>query len=58
MARPPKKRSEKKLSYLHIRITDELKVKIELAAAREGMDVSAFARNLMIRRARELGIDV
>ncbi len=58
MGRPPKRESEQKKSHLHIRLTEDLKGKLELAAAREGMDLSTFARNLMIRRARELGIKI
>jgi hypothetical protein len=45
-------------TYLHVRIDTFLKAKLELAAAREGMDLSSFARNMMIRRARELGIEI
>ena len=58
MARAPSKRTERKKSHLHIRLTDDLKRKLELAAAREGMDLSTFARNSMIVRARTLGIDI
>jgi uncharacterized protein (DUF1778 family) len=58
MGRPPKRDGERKQSHLHIRITQDLKEKLDLAAAREGMDLSTFARNLMIRRARELGIKI
>lgn len=53
-----KKKTAPKSTYVHLRITEELKAKLEAAAAREGMDLSAFARNTMIRRARELGIEV
>jgi uncharacterized protein (DUF1778 family) len=49
---------EKKDSHLHVRLTDELKGKLELAAARDGLDLSSFARHCMIQRARELGIEV
>jgi uncharacterized protein (DUF1778 family) len=58
MARPPAKKNEKKMSHLHIRLTDDLKRKLEMAAAREGLDLSSFARNSMIRRARELNIEI
>jgi uncharacterized protein (DUF1778 family) len=58
MARPPKKAKDQKTSHLHIRLTDELKKKLELAAAREGMDLSTFARTSMIGRARGLGIEI
>ena len=58
MARPTKRKSERKESHLHIRLTDDLKRKLEIAAAREGLDLSSFARSLMIRRARELGIEI
>jgi hypothetical protein len=45
-------------SYLHVRIPTHIKEKLELAAARDGLDLSNFARTTMIRRARELGIDI
>jgi uncharacterized protein (DUF1778 family) len=58
MPKPTKTKREKKGSHLHVRLTDELKGKLELAAAREGMDLSTYARHSMIQRARELGIEV
>jgi uncharacterized protein (DUF1778 family) len=58
MARPKKKAKEQKTSHLHIRLTDELKGKLELAAAREGMDLSTFARSSMIARARTIGVEI
>jgi hypothetical protein len=58
MPRPPKPKKSAPLGHLHIRLSDELKRKLELAAARDGLDLSSFARTTMIRRARELGIEV
>jgi uncharacterized protein (DUF1778 family) len=58
MARPAKRTKDQKTSHLHIRLTDELKKKLELAAAREGMDLSTFARSSMIARARSIGVEI
>ena len=58
MPRPKKDKADRAEGHLHIRLHKEVKRKLELAAAREGMDLSTFARNTMIRRARELGIDL
>jgi len=53
-----KKPPEKKQSQLHVRLTDDLKRKLALAAAKDGMDLSTFARHSMIQRARALGVEV
>jgi hypothetical protein len=39
-------------------VADDLKRKLALAAAKEGMDLSTFARHSMIQPARALGVDV
>ena len=58
MPSPKKTKPEKKGGHLHVRLTADLKGKLELAAAREGMDLSTYARSSMIQRARALGIEV
>lgn len=58
MKRAPKRKEEVDATYLHVRISKAIKAKLELAAAREGLDLSNYARNTMIRRARELGIEI
>lgn len=56
---PPKKRTpDRKESFIKIRLTDEQKRVFEEAAQREGLDLSSYARNTMIQRAREAGFKI
>lgn len=54
----PKKRPAAKDSFIKIRVSEEQKKILEAAAARDGMDLSAFARHRMIERARALGFEI
>lgn len=56
--RPKKKAADKKETVIKVRVTDAQKAALDAAAAKDGMDLSAFARHWMIERARHLGIDV
>jgi uncharacterized protein (DUF1778 family) len=58
MPRPTKKTADKKENVIKVRVTDAQKRALDTAAAKDGMDLSAFARHLMIERARYLGIEV
>jgi uncharacterized protein (DUF1778 family) len=56
---PTKRRkAERKETFIKIRVTDEQKKVFEEAAAREGLDLSSFARNTMIQRARGAGFKI
>jgi uncharacterized protein (DUF1778 family) len=55
---PPKKKVERKENIIRVRATDAQKRAFEAAAAREGMDVSTFARVSMIEKARRAGIEI
>jgi uncharacterized protein (DUF1778 family) len=56
--RPKKKAAEKKETVVKVRVTEGQKEALDKAAAKDGMDLSSFARHLMIERARHLGIEV
>ena len=58
MAPKPKAPSKRQETNIKIRVTDAQKRAIEAAAAKDGQDVSSFARHLMLERARALGIEV
>lgn len=58
MARPKKKAADRKAAQIHVLVTDEQKRAIAAAAARVGQEVSAFARDCMLEKAKALGIEV
>jgi uncharacterized protein (DUF1778 family) len=58
MAAPKKKPATSKDTFIKIRVSDAQKRILEAAAAKDGMDLSAFARHRMIERARALGFEV
>jgi uncharacterized protein (DUF1778 family) len=58
MARPSKRKGERKEHMLRIRVTDEQKKAFEAAAVKLGADVSTFVRMAALERARKEGIDV
>lgn len=58
MTRPKKKAADRKGAQIHVLVTDEQKRVIAAAAAKLGKEVSAFARDCMIEKAKALGIDV
>lgn len=43
---------------LRIRVTDAQKKAFEEAAARDGMDLSTYARVAMIEKARRAGVEI
>ena len=56
---PPKRRkAERKETFIKIRVSDEQKRIFEEAAARDGLDLSSYARNTMVLRAREAGFKI
>jgi len=55
---PPKKKSDRKENLLRARVTDAQKRVFEAAAAKEGMDLSTFARVSMIEKARRAGFEI
>ena len=55
---PKRRKTERKETFIKIRVTDEQKKVFEDAAARDGLDLSSFARNTMIQRAREAGFKI
>jgi uncharacterized protein (DUF1778 family) len=55
---PTKRKTEKKEGLVRVRVTDAQKRAFETAAAKEGMDLSTFARVAMIEKARRAGVDV
>jgi uncharacterized protein (DUF1778 family) len=52
MPRRKKKPEEKKDASIRVRLTDEQKAAIEEAAARDGLDLSSYARVAMLEKAR------
>lgn len=52
MARPPKPAKERKDSDLRIPVTSEQKDVVMAAARAEGLDMAAWARQLLVREAR------
>ena len=58
VARPKKKSGEKKEAFIRVRVTDDIKQKLEGAATRDGMDLSTFARVAMIEKARRGGTEL
>jgi uncharacterized protein (DUF1778 family) len=55
---PPKKKKDRKEDLVRVRVTDGQKRAFEMAAAKEGMDLSTFARVAMIEKARRSGVEV
>jgi uncharacterized protein (DUF1778 family) len=55
---PPKKKNDRKENLLRARVTDAQKRVFEAAAAKEGMDLSTFARVSMIEKARRAGFEI
>jgi uncharacterized protein (DUF1778 family) len=58
MARPAKRKSERKEHMLRVRITDEQRKAFEEAAAKLGADVSTFVRMAALDRARREGVKI
>jgi hypothetical protein len=58
MTRPKKKEADRKGAQIHVLVTDEQKRAIAAAAAKLGVDVSAFGRECMIEKAKALGIKI
>lgn len=58
MATPKKRPTTSKDTFIKIRVSDAQKKILEAAAAKDGMDLSAFARHRMIERARALGFEL
>jgi uncharacterized protein (DUF1778 family) len=58
MVRPRKKADEKKDAFIRVRVTDDIKQKLEGAATKDGMDLSTFARVAMIEKARRGGTEI
>jgi uncharacterized protein (DUF1778 family) len=58
MTRPKKKAADKKAAQIHVLVTDEQKRAIAAAAAKVGMEVSAFARQCLLERAKALGVEI
>lgn len=58
MSRPTKRKTDLKEQTLRIRVTDAQKKAFEDAAARDGMDLSTFARVAMIEKARKAGTEI
>lgn len=56
--RPKKKAPDKKEDLVRVRVTDGQKRAFEAAAAREGMDLSTFARVAMLEKARRAGVEI
>jgi hypothetical protein len=56
--RPKKRAADKKATVIKVNVTDAQKRALDAAAAKDGMDLSSFARHLMIERARFLGIEI
>jgi hypothetical protein len=56
--RPTKKKGDLKEQMLRVRVTDVQKKAFENAAARDGMDLSTFARVAMIEKARRAGVEI
>jgi len=55
---PRKKKAERKETLVRVRVTDAQKRAFESAAAKEGMDLSTFARVSMIEKSRRAGIEI
>ena len=58
MTRPKKKPADRKGAQIHVLVTDEQKRAIAAAAAKLGVEVSAFGRDCMIEKAKALGIKI
>ena len=52
MSRRKKKPGEKKDASIRVRLNNEQKAIIEAAAARDGLDLSSYARVAMLEKAR------
>lgn len=52
MARPVKRKAEKKDVILHVRVTEEQKRVLEKAAASVGADLSTYVRMTALERAK------
>ncbi len=58
MATPKKRPTTSRDTFIKIRVSNAQKKVLEAAAAKDGMDLSAFARFRMIERARALGFEI
>ena len=52
MARPTKADAERKTSVLRIRLTEEDRRLLDVAATSSGLDTSAWSRNILLRNAK------
>jgi uncharacterized protein (DUF1778 family) len=58
MARPPKRKAEKKESIVNIRISDAQKRELQAAAEKAGADLSTFMRMAALEAARRGAVKV